>query len=806
MDAETKLREYEEKLKQLNDDRKEYVEKLNVAMESVEKLKKAHEAAIRTRDEKKPHIKQAIKIKGELNEIIKSLNEKKNTANDAATALDNACNAVKNNKTEIALKEQMLKKKREELDDINKLVEEKLKKLQDALQDADDKYKAEELKIKDVDPEKLQAEKRVHDSMLADIDGGIRICIQIQEKSNTLKSNKDESAKLQKRNVEIDVELGQLIIRQLTTEIDTLKQTYTLMTSENWREHRRMLKNHEPCPLCGATEHPYSADINLEPLVNDMSALIAQKRKMLDEQSELSLNLNTEKNQNEGKLQHLSKSIQSLEEELKKLESEWNMLTENHPEWKMDIDGLHKSKTITEQLCKIADDAVTDYNKTKKTVDELREKKDNAQKVLGDFMETAAKAVKDAQDKITEANIALKEETGKKDTLFAQMKDSDEANKKAQDALKEYQDAKMKKEKELKDEIGDKDPEEYEKSLEEAVKNADESLKERSEKTENIRAKIKEKDGMIKATEDALTTEKELVANKIQELQDWLSKYNEGREEGVLQVDDIIMMYGTTDNWEGIRNMLKNLEEDLTSKKATLENEERQLLEHQEKKPEKSRLELESKKTTLESKSYDELVTSKVRLQNHENAVKNIGEMASQLQEARQTMEDWEQITNAIGADGKTLRRIAQCYTLRFLVEHANDEIRKFEPRFELMQVKNSLGIRVIDHDRADNVRDTTSLSGGETFIVSLGLALGLSSLSSRNVSFENLFIDEGFGTLDPETLDTVIDSLSILQSSQGKKVGVISHTSSMDRITTKICVKKKGNSGSSYIEITPQS
>jgi DNA repair exonuclease SbcCD ATPase subunit len=182
-----------------------------------------------------------------------------------------------------------------------------------------------------------------------------------------------------------------------------------------------------------------------------------------------------------------------------------------------------------------------------------------------------------------------------------------------------------------------------------------------------------------------------------------------------------------------------------------------------------------------------------------------MGKMAEQLQEALQTKTDWEQITAAIGTDGKTLRKIAQCYTLRFLVEHANDEIRKFNNRYELMQVKNSLGIRIIDHDRADDIRDTTSLSGGETFIVSLGLALGLSSLSSRSVSFENLFIDEGFGTLDPETLDTVIDSLAVLQSSQGKKVGVISHTNSMsDRITTRIRVVKKGNSGSSYIEIEP--
>ena len=182
-----------------------------------------------------------------------------------------------------------------------------------------------------------------------------------------------------------------------------------------------------------------------------------------------------------------------------------------------------------------------------------------------------------------------------------------------------------------------------------------------------------------------------------------------------------------------------------------------------------------------------------------------MGNMFAQKQKAEVAKREWEQIADAIGGDGKTLRKIAQCYTLRFLIEHANVEIRKFNSRYELQQVKNSLGIRVVDHDRADDVRDTTSLSGGETFIVSLGLALGLSSLSSRNISFENLFIDEGFGTLDPDTLATVIDSLAMLQSSQGKKVGVISHTDTMsERITTQIRIIKDGSSGSSHIEIYP--
>lgn len=223
------------------------------------------------------------------------------------------------------------------------------------------------------------------------------------------------------------------------------------------------------------------------------------------------------------------------------------------------------------------------------------------------------------------------------------------------------------------------------------------------------------------------------------------------------------------------------------------------------KKPDMQKEALLAKKAELENVSNQELIDTKARLQRHNMAKELMGNMFAQKQKAEVAKREWEEIADAIGGDGKTLRKIAQCYTLRFLIEHANVEIRKFNSRYELQQVKNSLGIRVVDHDRADDVRDTTSLSGGETFIVSLGLALGLSSLSSRNISFENLFIDEGFGTLDPDTLATVIDSLAMLQSSQGKKVGVISHTDTMsERITTQIRIIKDGNSGSSHIEIYP--
>ena len=92
----------------------------------------------------------------------------------------------------------------------------------------------------------------------------------------------------------------------------------------------------------------------------------------------------------------------------------------------------------------------------------------------------------------------------------------------------------------------------------------------------------------------------------------------------------------------------------------------------------------------------------------------------------------------------------------------------------------------------ADEQRSVNTLSGGESFLVSLALALGLASLSSNKVSIGSLFIDEGFGTLDPETLSVALDALDALQA-QGRKVGVISHVSEMsERVATQVQVKKQ--------------
>ena len=155
----------------------------------------------------------------------------------------------------------------------------------------------------------------------------------------------------------------------------------------------------------------------------------------------------------------------------------------------------------------------------------------------------------------------------------------------------------------------------------------------------------------------------------------------------------------------------------------------------------------------------------------------------------------WAALNELIGsASGHKFRIFAQSLTLESLLAHANEHLNDFARRYQLQRVPSTdLDLQVIDRDMADEVRSVQSLSGGESFLVSLALALGLASLSSTKTQVESLFIDEGFGTLDQETLDIAIASLDTLQS-LGRKVGIISHVPILvERIGVRVVVEKLG-------------
>lgn len=154
----------------------------------------------------------------------------------------------------------------------------------------------------------------------------------------------------------------------------------------------------------------------------------------------------------------------------------------------------------------------------------------------------------------------------------------------------------------------------------------------------------------------------------------------------------------------------------------------------------------------------------------------------------------WDRLHVLIGsADGKKFRNFAQGLTFEILISHANHHLQKMSDRYLL--VKNPLvplDLNVIDNYQAGEIRSTKNLSGGESFIVSLSLALGLSGMASHKVRIDSFFLDEGFGTLDDEALDTALETLSGLQQ-QGKLIGVISHIAAIkERISTQIIIEKR--------------
>lgn len=169
--------------------------------------------------------------------------------------------------------------------------------------------------------------------------------------------------------------------------------------------------------------------------------------------------------------------------------------------------------------------------------------------------------------------------------------------------------------------------------------------------------------------------------------------------------------------------------------------------------------------------------------------------MLAEIEQQEAIEQRWSRMSDLIGsADGKKFRNYAQQFTLDVLLGYANAHLNHLARRYQLERINNpaspSLALLVRDQDMGGEMRSVHSLSGGESFLVSLALALGLASLSSNRVRVESLFIDEGFGSLDAETLRVAMDALDGLQA-MGRKVGVISHVQEMtERIATKILVQ----------------
>ena len=177
--------------------------------------------------------------------------------------------------------------------------------------------------------------------------------------------------------------------------------------------------------------------------------------------------------------------------------------------------------------------------------------------------------------------------------------------------------------------------------------------------------------------------------------------------------------------------------------------------------------------------------------------------LLKQIEAEQIILDELGYLNSLIGsADGAKFRKFAQGLTLNHLVYLANEQLNKLDGRYQLQcQQSDTLSLEVLDTWQGDSVRDTKTLSGGESFLVSLALALALSDLVSNKTSIDSLFLDEGFGTLDNDTLEIALVALDNLNAS-GKMIGIISHVEALkDRIDVQVKVEKQSGLGISTLD-----
>ncbi|MFJ2536948.1 AAA family ATPase [Pseudomonas sp. NPDC087614] len=343
--------------------------------------------------------------------------------------------------------------------------------------------------------------------------------------------------------------------------------------------------------------------------------------------------------------------------------------------------------------------------------------------------------------------------------------------------------------------------EQWQQQLEQAVEQARNAETGTARELQDVRTQLVQTAAELNAQQErlqALNSEHQDLASKIA---DWRARHPElddGGLEDLLRVDDAQL--------SELRQRLQINEKAIEQANVLLQERNQRLLDHQAQ--HNAHLDAEQLASALadlqnqfnvSEQQCAELRAEQAEDQRRQNANQAL---AQQIADAYAEYQRWARLSALIGsATGDTFRKIAQAYNLDLLVHHANVQLRQLVKRYRLKRGGSMLGLLVMDTEMGDELRSVHSLSGGETFLVSLALALGLASMASSTLKIESLFIDEGFGSLDPQSLQLAMDALDGLQA-QGRKVAVISHVQEMhERIPVQIQVLRQGN-GLSTLEV----
>ena len=310
----------------------------------------------------------------------------------------------------------------------------------------------------------------------------------------------------------------------------------------------------------------------------------------------------------------------------------------------------------------------------------------------------------------------------------------------------------------------------------------------------------------VKALHQSQLHTRELQEKGTQALQDFLQQHPEFTWEKLEQLAAFL-----PEQIQSWREEQQKQNESRVAVRAKLELVIQQIQQHQESKPDlEEEVSLEELKKQYEEKNriiqdFNQQIGQKQNLldenRKNEERLRKEKEIEEQL---KLDYQKWERLCFYFGDQkGKTFRNIAQSFVLKELLHGANYYLKRLTDRYELECQAGSLTILLRDFYQGGTARPASTLSGGESFLVSLALALGLSSISQQSLSVDTLFIDEGFGTLSEGYLQTVMDTLEKLHQLGGKKVGIISHVSGLrERIKAQIQVRRIDNSRSEIVTL----
>jgi len=583
----------------------------------------------------------------------------------------------------------------------------------------------------------------------------------------------DASKQLQQGKDALSQLLGDRLLREYRTEKETLLREMAFLTKiAELEDHRAKLEDGKPCPLCGATEHPfaegnvpvpYETEQNIDALTRLIDKAEDQEAaiKKLEENESLARNNLTEAEKLESAEANdkkaAEKTLAEVKDSLEKLRTDfaerWQAVTNKLQPLSI-ADILEKDITSLIESLRARLKAWQAQVKEKADIEKQIADIDSEVKRLNAVIDTQNTALAEKLERLGSLKKELDTESEERNALF-----------------------------------GDKKPDDEEHCLNKAVSDAEGAEKQARE----LHSDLKQKWNTAKAYVESLKKRIDRQDPELRRLENEFSSVL--APVGFSNEEQFLAALLPSEARAELKARAKDLDERQTDLKARQKDRETRLATEMARKiTDKSLEELEPlfKEHEEALKELRDIIAGlRHKLSENTAAKERIKEKQAAIEAQKKECRRWENLHELIGsADGKKYRNFAQGVTFEMMIGHANRQLQKMTDRYLLARDDaQPLELNVVDNYQAGEIRSTKNLSGGESFIVSLSLALGLSHMASKNVRVDSLFLDEGFGTLDEEALDTALETLAGLQQ-DGKLIGVISHVPALkERIGTQIQV-----------------